>query len=173
MRTVICAIQTNSLGTSFAPISPLCPISFAMFYLFIKSLHMFVGLSTLLGMLICSILLLTSDKSAEETQRSKANLQMAKIAKAVLSWWIFPVLAIVTVLGFYMAFTADWFIMRWVDVKIALALVLIGIAHVLWRFSQKWSQTPLICPPRWIAVCIPLIIGCGASMLYLAFAKPF
>ena len=144
-----------------------------MLYIFFKSLHIFVAISTLLGLLVCTILLLTSDKSPKEDQRRKSNLLMAKIAAAVSVWWILPVMTTVVVIGFYMAFVADWFIMDWVNVKIALAAVLAAIAIVQWRTAVRWKQQPLIRPSRWLALTIPLIVACGASMLYLAFAKPF
>lgn len=144
-----------------------------MFYTFLKSLHLFVAISTLLGLLVCTILLLTGDKSANEAQRQKSNLLMAKIASAISAWWILPVLTTVITIGFYMAFAADWFIMDWVNVKIVLAAVLVAVALLQWRVALRWRKHPLSRPSRWLAATIPLIVACGAGMLYLAFAKPF
>lgn len=144
-----------------------------MLYLFLKSLHIFVGISTLLGLLICTTLLLTSDKSPSEDQRQKSNLLMAKIAAGVSLWWVLPAFAAVVVIGFYMAFEADWFIMHWIDAKITLAAILVAIAIVQWRTAQRWKKQPLHRPSRWIALTLPVIVACGACMLYLAFAKPF
>lgn len=144
-----------------------------MFYMLFKSLHIFVAIAWVLGLLVCGILLRTRDRTATPEQQLIFNTRMAQIAQSISHWWVMPTMLLTLLAAFYMTMVAGWWHMHWVFAKLACAALLVFFAVLQARAARIWRQDPMTLPSGRLGLAIPLTIVLGMGLLYLAFAKPF
>ncbi|WP_158291768.1 hypothetical protein [Lampropedia puyangensis] len=143
-----------------------------MFYMLFKSLHIFVAIAWLLGLLVCGVLLRTRDMSAPAEQQYIFNSRIALIARNICLWWVMPVMTLALIAGIYMTVVAGWWHMHWVFIKLSCAALLVVLAIFQARTARLWQQNPMVLPPSWLGLGIPLTLVLGIALLYLAFSKP-
>lgn len=144
-----------------------------MLYMFFKSLHIFVAIAWVLGLMVCGVLLRTRDRTATAEQQRIFNTRMAMIAQGVSHWWVMPSMAATLLAALYMTFVAGWWQMHWVFAKLACAAVLVFFAVMQARAARHWRQTPMVLPSSQLGLAIPLTMVLGFVLLYVAFTKPF
>lgn len=144
-----------------------------MLYLFFKSLHIFVAVAWLLGLLVCGVLLRTRDRTATPEQQFIFNGRMAQIAQGISHWWVMPTMLVTLLAGLHMTFAAGWWHMHWVFAKFACAALLVFFAIQQARAARQWRQQPMVLPSGLLGLAIPFTLVLSVVLLYLAFAKPF
>lgn len=144
-----------------------------MLYMFFKSLHIFVAIAWVMGLMVCGVLLRTRDRDATPEQQHTFNSRMAAIAQGISHWWVMPCMAATLIAALYMTVVAGWWQMHWVFAKLAGAALLVFFAVVQARAARHWRQAPMVLPSARLGLAIPLTLLMGFVLLYLAFAKPF
>lgn len=145
----------------------------AMLYMFFKSLHIFVAIAWVMGLMVCGVLLRTRDRDATHEQQRIFNSRMASIALGISHWWVMPCMAATLLAALYMTVVAGWWQMHWVFAKLAGAALLVFFAVLQARAARHWRQAPMVLPSAQLGLLIPLTLIAGFVLLYLAFSKPF
>lgn len=144
-----------------------------MFYMLFKSLHIFVAIAWVLGLMVCGVLLRTRDRDATVEQQRLFNTRMAAIAQSISHWWVMPSMTVTLLAAVYMSVVAGWWQMHWVFAKLVCAAVLVFFAITQARAARHWRQAPMVLPSAKLSLLIPLTLLLAFVLLYLAFAKPF
>jgi protoporphyrinogen IX oxidase len=140
--------------------------------------YVFVVLLHVCADIVFAVSLLTMALVATALSREPAQAQAGHrhLVLGMRRWNRFvvgPSLALLWILGLWLAHRAGWFGAAWLHAKLALVLAVSGLHGWLSGTLRRLAGAPPVAPPRMIWITIPAALAAFAAIGWLVLVKPF
>jgi putative membrane protein len=139
-------------------------------YFWIKAVHVIAVISWMAGMLYLPRLFVYHCEAEIGSKQSETfKVMERRLLKAIIN----PAMIVTWLAGLYLAWSGDWFGSPWLQVKLALALVLSAVHGFFFRWVKDFAVDKNARPPKFYRVAneVPTVLMIG--IIILVIVRPF